>query len=503
MLNALSSLVVGAVTSSETQQTADGSSAMAAKPMLDALPMPAFALDDEGTVIEWNKTATAMFEISRDEILGLSEPEAAKLVTYEDDGEAKTLAGKVHENPRNADSRYDVERRDLPAGPVYIDERALVNAGGKTVYLSFKVIPVFDADGDLEAVVEIVQDQSEERRRRDALHTLVSEVTATLEALADGDLDRRVSYDASVTEHVDDELLDILDAVDETASCFEQVVEEMEAHASDLASFVDTADAAAEEISDQTTEQQTELASVRNEMESFSATMEEVAASSTEVANASSRARDNIQSSLESTKETQTVTDEVKHRSENLVDTVADLEDEMVEIEEVAAVISDIADRTNILALNANIEAARAGEAGEGFAVVAGEVKSLADETQSHTERISERINAIQERATKTVDLVEQTHSDVIDADDAMSETVSSLTEATADVAEAADGITELSRASDDQADTVEAVAATIEDVNRGAEEISAVSETVVEVTEEQRVAATALDQSLEYFDTE
>ncbi|AFK20550.1 PAS domain-containing protein [Haloferax mediterranei ATCC 33500] len=501
MLNALSSLVVGAVTSSETQAETGGSPQMAAEPILDALPMPAFALDGEGTVIEWNKTAAAMFEIPREEIIGLSESEAAQLVTYEDDDEAKTLAGKVQENPRDADSLYDVERRDLPAGPVYIDQRALTNAGGNTAHLSFKVIPVFDDDGDLEAVVEIVQDQSEEIRRRDALHGLVSEVTETLEALADGQLDRRVNYDLDSTEHIDDELLHILDAVDETAERFEQVVQEMEVHASDLASFVDTADSAAEGIFEQTTEQQEELASVRDEMESFSATMEEVAASSTEVANASSRARDNIQSSLESTKETQTVTDEVKHRSENLVDTVADLEDEMVEIEEVAAVISDIADRTNILALNANIEAARAGEAGEGFAVVAGEVKSLADETQSHTERIAERIDTIQDRATKTVNLVEQTHEDVIEADESMSETVSSLTEATEDVSEATDGITELSRASDDQADTVEAVAAALEDVNRGAEEISMVSETIVDVTEEQRAAADALDESLEHFD--
>lgn len=154
--------------------------------------------------------------------------------------------------------------------------------------------------------------------------------------------------------------------------------------------------------------QTTQAATAMNEM---TTTVIEVARNSAQTAEAASQASKSADQGGAGVRATVDEVKQVAQDSTVLAQSLNELAGRAQDIGQVLGVINDIADQTNLLALNAAIEAARAGEAGRGFAVVADEVRKLAERTMQATKQVEEVISTIQNSTRDAVRKMEQTRS--------------------------------------------------------------------------------------------
>ncbi|MBT9172830.1 MAG: Methyl-accepting chemotaxis protein McpB [Syntrophomonadaceae bacterium] len=164
---------------------------------------------------------------------------------------------------------------------------------------------------------------------------------------------------------------------------------------------------------------------------------------------------------------------------------IAGLSKKSKDINQITNLITGIADQTNLLALNAAIEAARAGEQGRGFAVVADEVRKLAEQSAKAAGKINELILDIQAEAGEAVEKMEQNGKDVVAGTQIAQEAGLSFREITGAVSGLTERLREITAAANQMVSGIHSVAAASEEQSAAAEEVASSSTSLAVLAEE------------------
>jgi methyl-accepting chemotaxis protein len=315
--------------------------------------------------------------------------------------------------------------------------------------------------------------------------TPVHDIVARIQEIAKGDLTLRTKADGK-------------DEIAEMGTCFNGFVQklhdaitEVSGSSHEVASAATEIAASSEEMASGMKEQATQVTQISSAIEQMSSSVVEVAKKSAEAAN---NAADSGKTAQEGGKVvTQTIEgmQSISQAVSASATAVQELGKRGEQIGQIIKVINDIADQTNLLALNAAIEAARAGEHGRGFAVVADEVRKLADRTTKATEEIAQSINAIQTETGEAVKRMNAGTEQVKVGVERATEAGDSLGKIVAGAQQVATMIQSIAAAAEQQS-------AAAEQVSRNVESISAVTKQATEGAGQAAAAASQLSTKAE-----
>ncbi len=373
-------------------------------------------------------------------------------------------------------------------------EETIAKPNGKELPIIYTGAPINDKHGKIIGAVEFITDITEVKNAQNYLSHKTDEMLKVMNQFAEGDLTVKLVVDKDdqigklfagfnkSVKNIGDLIFSVSEAVQATASASNQISSSSEEMA-----------AGAQEQSAQTAE--------------VAGAVEEMTKTIIETSNNASLAADNSKIANDSVLKGNIKVEETKKGMERIVSSTAEtgriissLALKSDQIGAITQVIDEIADQTNLLALNAAIEAARAGEQGRGFAVVADEVRKLAERTTKATKEIADTIRTIQNEAKEADKSMIEAGESVkygMELTGQVSVVLNEILEVNSKVS---DMVNQVAVASEEQSATAEQISKNIESITSVTQETAAGTQQIAKAAEDLNRLTNTLQSLIDRF---
>ena len=500
---------------------------------IDIIPNPVMIVDNEMNIQFMNQTGANIIGKSKQQLFGqkcydqfkTSDCNTQKCACLRamQDNRISTSETDAHPNGLNLDISYtgvpikNEQGKTIGAMEFVVDQTAIKAAGRKIQkqadYQSREVGKLIEnlgrvAKGNLEVDTTTAATDEDTKLVGEnfakinsslaetvgAIQNLAADANTLAKAAVDGNLNVQVNLERHQGEY-----RKIVEAMDKTLTALSDILTEVALAADQVASAANEISSSSEQLSAGIKEQTNQTAQVSTAIEQMTATIVESSKNSSEAAEKAKEAASKSQEGSRLAENTSHGMDQIVNSSNVTAKNIEGLAVKATAIGEIIKVIDDIADQTNLLALNAAIEAARAGEQGRGFAVVADEVRKLAERTTKATKEVAETIKGIQADVTGANAQMADSQKIVVSGKELVQKTNASLNEIFTSIEAVQDMMRQIATASQQQSAAAEQISKNVENVNRitkesaqGAEQSAAAAEELNRQAEElrKRVAA-------------